>query len=88
MSGILETWCDAPPGEVAGLRYGKGGELHLIVVTQVPKGTLKRTQPILGFGCQEGVAVPSDPPPVTPPPATTPAPLAPMTAKAYDWDTG
>ena len=88
ISGINETWCDAPPGTVTGLRYGKGGELHLIVVTQVPRGTPKRPQPIVGFGCKVGVPLPSDPPLVTPAPAATPLVVAPMSDKPVTWDTG
>jgi hypothetical protein len=87
-SGILETWCDAPPGEVSGLRYGRGGEVHLIVLTQVPKGTPKRPSPVLGFGCQEGIPMPSDPPPPAPTSSPSTAPIAPMTDKPLVWDTG
>jgi hypothetical protein len=87
-SGILETWCDAPPGEVSGLRYGRGGEVHLIVLTQIPKGTPKRPSPVLGFGCQEGTPAPTDPPLPTPAPTTDVTAIPPLTPKAFTWDTG
>lgn len=87
-TGILETWCDAPPGEVAGLRYGKGGEVHLIVLTEVPKGTPKREQPLMGWGCKADAPVASEPPMPTPQPAASLPPAAPTTDKAYVWDAG